>query len=142
MRDTAARLGFGIDFETPALTTVTGQFPVTDGGGARVEAAIGQGTVTASPFGIAVMEASLANGGHMVLPRLVDGEETAADQTPEPLAPDTVNALRTMMRETVRSGSASSLAEFENLGGKTGTAETGNGPAHGWFAELLRLGRE
>lgn len=137
MRDTAARLGFGVDFQTPALTTVTGQVPVTAGGAARVEAAIGQGTVTASPFGIAVMEASLANGGHMVLPTLLRDEVTRADQSPAPLSAETVAALRAMMRETVRDGSASSLSDLEDLGGKTGTAETGNGPAHGWFAGIV-----
>ena len=137
MRDTAARLGFGVDFHAPALTTVTGQVPVTTGGAARVEAAIGQGTVTASPFGIAVMEASLANNGQMVLPTLIQDEHTTSDQTPDPLPAETVAALRTMMRETVTSGSASSLADIEDLGGKTGTAETGNGPAHGWFAGIV-----
>jgi len=137
MRDTAARLGFGVDFETPGLTTVTGQVPVTEGGAARVEAAIGQGTVTASPFGIALMEASLANGGRMTSPTLIEGEHTVADQSPEPLSAATVDALRSIMRETVRSGSASSLSDIEDLGGKTGTAETGNGPAHGWFAGIV-----
>lgn len=137
MRDTAARLGLGVDFRSPALTTYTGQVPVTDGGAARVEAAIGQGTVTASPFGLAVMEASLADGGRMVHPSLIQGEETTADHDPEPLPEEIVAALRAMMRETVRSGSASSLSDIEDLGGKTGTAETGNGPAHGWFAGIV-----
>lgn len=137
MRDTAARLGFGVDFRAPALTTVTGQVPVTTGGAARVEAAIGQGTVTASPFGIAVMEASLANDGHMIMPNLIPDERTTADQTPAPLPAETVAALRTMMREAVTNGSASSLNDIENLGGKTGTAEIGSGPAHGWFAGIV-----
>lgn len=137
MKETARKLGLGVDFRTPALTTYTGQVPVTEGGAARVEAAIGQGTVTASPFGLAVMEASLANGGRMIKPKLVDGQETSSDQSPEPLAPGTVDAIRAMMRETVRSGSASSLSDIEDLGGKTGTAETGRGPAHGWFAGIV-----
>ncbi|GAA4823994.1 penicillin-binding transpeptidase domain-containing protein [Tomitella cavernea] len=136
MRDTAASLGFGVDFVTPALTTVTGTVPVTEPGPARVEAAIGQGTVTASPFGITEMVASLANGGHMVLPMLVEGEPATADQQPPPLEPGTVDAVRAMMREAVQSGTARSLSDIDRLGGKTGTAEVSGGPAHGWFAGI------
>ncbi len=136
MRDTAASLGFGVDFTTPALTTVTGKVPVTDGGAARVEAAIGQGTVVASPFGMTEMVASVANGGKMVLPMLVSGQRATADQQPTPLEPSTVDALRAMMRETVTSGTARSLSDIDGLGGKTGTAEVAGGPAHGWFAGI------
>ncbi|WP_235681229.1 penicillin-binding transpeptidase domain-containing protein [Tomitella gaofuii] len=136
MRDAAASLGFGVDFVTPALTTVTGTVPVTEPGPARVEAAIGQGTVTASPFGITEMVASLANGGRMVLPMLVEGEPATADQQPPPLEPATVDAVRAMMREAVRSGTARSLSDIDGLGGKTGTAEVADGPAHGWFAGI------
>ncbi|GAB3597368.1 penicillin-binding transpeptidase domain-containing protein [Corynebacterium faecale] len=137
MRNTAARLGLGVDFTAPGMTTVTGSVPVTEPGAARVEAAIGQGEVLSSPFGLAVMEASLGNNGRMVLPTLIQGEETTADQDPEPLDPATVRALRAMMAETVDSGTAASLSDIDGLGGKTGTAEVGgNRPAHGWFAGI------
>ncbi|MDN5757352.1 MAG: penicillin-binding protein [Tomitella sp.] len=134
MRDVAASLGFGVDFTTPALTTVTGKVPVTEGGPARVEAAIGQGTVVASPFGMTEMVASLKNGGQMVLPMLVKGQRATADQQPAALEPGTVDALQAMMRETVQSGTAQSLSDIDGLGGKTGTAEIADGKAHGWFA--------
>ena len=60
MKDTAAKLGLGVGFFTPGLNTYTGEVPVTERGPGRVEAAIGQGEVLASPFGMAVMTASLA----------------------------------------------------------------------------------
>ena len=37
------------------------------------------------------------------------------------------------MVQTVQSGTATGAADVPGLGGKTGTAEVGNGPAHGWF---------
>lgn len=136
MKDTAAELGLGVDFDAPGMTSVTGSVPVTEPGAARVEAAIGQGEVLASPFGLALMEASVAAGGRTVTPSVVQGEETTSDRPdgdPAPLDPAVVDALRSMMRETVTSGTASSLSDIDGLGGKTGTAETGAGAAHGWF---------
>ncbi|MGP5240590.1 penicillin-binding transpeptidase domain-containing protein [Corynebacterium flavescens] len=145
MRDTALSLGLGVDFDSPGLTTVTGSVPLTSPGAARVEAAIGQGEVLSSPFGLALMEASLANNGTMALPRLitsVDGPggfevgALEADHQPAPLPEHTVESLRSMMKETVTTGSAKTLSDIPDLGGKTGTAETGSGGAHGWFTGI------
>jgi cell division protein FtsI/penicillin-binding protein 2 len=83
------------------------------------------------------MEASVANGGTMVTPSLVTGEKTEADQSPEPMDPAVVESLRSMMRETVESGTASQLSDIDGLGGKTGTAEVDGGPAHGWFVGVV-----
>ena len=133
MRDTAAKLGLGVGFFTPGLTTFTGSVPVTEQGPARVEASIGQGEVLASPFGMAVMTASLANGGRMILPQVIAGQPATANQSPEPLDPGVVGTLRRYMEQTVRTGTATAASSIPGLGGKTGTAEVGSGPAHGWF---------
>lgn len=133
MKDTAAKLGLGVDFTTPGLTTITGSVPVTEQGPARVEAAIGQGDVLASPFGMALMEASIANGGQMVIPQLIVGEPAVANQSPEPLAPNVVETMRRYMEQTVQTGTATAASSVPGLGGKTGTAEVATGPAHGWF---------
>src|SRR5690606_17790974 len=58
----AAQLGLGVDYVTPGLTTVTGKVPAAQNPAQRVEASIGQGAVTASPFGMALVAASLAHG--------------------------------------------------------------------------------
>lgn len=136
LTDTAAALGLGTDFVTPGLTTVTGKVPVTAVGAERVEAAIGQGAVLASPFGMAVAEASLAHDGTMIHPSLLAGQPAKADRAPSPLPAPTVSALRAMMRETVDSGTARSLRDIDGLGGKTGTAEVSGKPAHGWFVGI------
>ncbi|PYE20302.1 cell division protein FtsI/penicillin-binding protein 2 [Williamsia limnetica] len=132
----AEQLGLGVDFVVPGIVTVTGAVPRADSPALRVENGIGQGSVTASPFGMAVVEASLGHGS-MVLPSLIVGETTTANMTPEPLDPRVIGQLRAMMRQTVTSGTASALSDIGGLGGKTGTAEYGDsGDAHGWFTGI------
>lgn len=133
---TARQFGIGADFVIPGLTTVTGRVPAADTAAQKVENGIGQGTVTTSPFGLALAEASLARGA-TVTPTLVAGEKTEADTPSATLPRDVVDALRTMMRATVTEGTASALADIGDLGGKTGTAEFGdNTHSHGWFAGI------
>lgn len=134
-----ARLfGIGVDYVIPGVTTVTGSVPDADSPARRVENGIGQGTVTVSPFGLAVAEASLARGS-TITPRLLSGtgERTTASEPSRPLPPEVVDELRSMMRRTVTSGTATSLRAIPGLGGKTGTAEYGdNRNPHGWFAGI------
>ena len=136
LTDMAKDFGIGVDFMVPGLTTVTGRVPNADNAAQRVENGIGQGTVTVSPFGLAVAEASLAHGS-TILPTLVDGEKTTADTPSVPLPPNITDALRAMMRGTVTEGTATALSDIPDLGGKTGTAEFGdNTHSHGWFAGI------
>lgn len=137
LADTAHALGLGVDFDTPGLTTATGSVPATDPGPARVEASIGQGDVVASPFGMAVAAASLANNGTMIIPSLFVGMPATSNISPGGLPDGTASAVRDMMRETVESGTAASLHAITDLAGKTGTAEVAGGPAHGWFVGII-----
>ena len=74
-----ARLfGIGVDYVIPGLTTITGNVPDADTAAQKVENGIGQGTVTVSPFGLAVAEASLGHGS-TITPTLVVGETTTAN---------------------------------------------------------------
>lgn len=132
----AAQLGLGIDYVTPGLTTVTGKVPAADTPAKRVEAGIGQGQVTATPFGMALVAASLANGA-VPAPMLVAGQPGVADRTPAPLPPGIADQIKTMMRETITGGTATALRDIPGLLGKTGTAEYGdNTHAHGWFVGI------
>ncbi|QRY46653.1 penicillin-binding protein [Mycolicibacterium boenickei] len=133
---TARAFGIGVDFTIPGLTTVTGRVPNADTAAQRVENGIGQGTVTVSPFGLAVAEASLAHGS-TILPTLVAGDKVTADSPSQTLPAGVTGALRDMMRKTVTEGTASQLSDIPDLGGKTGTAEFGdNTHSHGWFAGI------
>ncbi|WP_439031216.1 penicillin-binding transpeptidase domain-containing protein [Gordonia terrae] len=133
----ARRFGIGADYAIPGLTTVTGSVPRADTPALRVENGIGQGTVTVSPFGLALAEASLARG-ETVTPSLVAGQSTTGDVQPQHIPDDVVRAIRSMMRDTVTRGTATTLRDIPGLGGKTGTAEYGdNKNPHGWFAGIV-----
>jgi hypothetical protein len=132
-----ARLfGVGVDYVVPGLTTITGSVPNADTPAQKVENGIGQGTVTVSPFGLAVAEASLGHGS-TITPALVLGETTTANAPSAPIPPVIAESLRAMMLQTVADGTATALRDVPGLGGKTGTAEFGdNTHSHGWFAGI------
>jgi transpeptidase family protein/MecA-like transpeptidase family protein len=132
-----ARLfGIGVDYVVPGLTTITGNVPSADTPAQKVENGIGQGTVTVSPFGLAVAEASLGHGS-TITPTLVVGETTTANAPSAPIPPAIADSLRAMMVQTVADGTATALRDVPGLGGKTGTAEFGdNTHSHGWFAGI------
>jgi cell division protein FtsI/penicillin-binding protein 2 len=130
----ARKLGIGVDFVVPGLTTVTGSVPPASGKVERAEDGFGQGKVVASPFGLAVVVSTVATGT-MPKPILVRGAETKVDTTPEPVEGPVIEAVRAMMREVVTAGTAGLLASYGEVAGKTGTAQFGDGThSHGWFA--------
>ncbi|MGV9821310.1 penicillin-binding transpeptidase domain-containing protein [Nocardia xishanensis] len=132
----AAQLGLGIDYVTPGLTTVTGKVPTADTPAERVESSIGQGQVTASPFGMALVAASIARGSAPA-PVIVHGSPGVADRQPGPLPGAVDDQLEGMMRETVTGGTATQLRDISGLLGKTGTAEyIDDTHAHGWFVGI------
>ncbi|MGC1210749.1 MAG: penicillin-binding transpeptidase domain-containing protein [Micromonospora sp.] len=109
-------------------------------GGSTTEqaaAAIGQGTTVVSPIAMAGATAAVARG-HWEQPKLV---LDPAPQQPAPagpaLKPESVAALKAMMREVVTGGTGNALRDVpgEPVYGKTGTAEYDNNPAHthAWF---------
>ncbi|WP_265738653.1 penicillin-binding transpeptidase domain-containing protein [Gordonia zhenghanii] len=137
LRNTAQTFGLGIDYTVSGLTTITGKVPSADTPSKKVESGIGQGAVTATPFGMAVVEASLA-ARKTVTPTLIDGLPTAADTAPHTIPDSIATPIRSAMREAVTSGTATSLRDIPGLGGKTGTAEFGdNEHSHGWFAGIV-----
>ena len=132
----AKLFGIGVDYVIPGLTTITGKVPNADTPAQRVENGIGQGTVTVSPFGLAVAEASLGHGA-TIAPTLVIGQQTTSDTPSQPIPAPVVDDLRAMMLRTVSDGTATALRDVPGLGGKTGTAEFGdNTHSHGWFAGI------
>jgi cell division protein FtsI/penicillin-binding protein 2 len=132
---TAARkLGIGVDFVVPGITTVTGAVPPASAKVERAEDGFGQGKVVVTPFGLALAASTVASGS-MPKPILVRGSETKADNTPDPISGPVLDAMRAMMREVVTEGTAGALEGLGDVRGKTGTAQFGDGThSHGWFA--------
>ncbi|WP_036569777.1 penicillin-binding transpeptidase domain-containing protein [Nocardia sp. BMG51109] len=136
LTEAAAQLGIGVDYTAPGMTTVTGKVPPADTSALRVEEGIGQGTVTASPFGMALAAATLAHGS-VPAPTVVAGKPGVPDRVPDPLPAAVAEQVRTMMRETVTNGTATGLRDIPGMLGKTGTAEyIDDKHAHGWFVGI------
>lgn len=134
LTDAARQFGVGVDFVLAGATTVTGSVPPGDTEVARAEAGFGQGKTLASPFGMALLAATVASGS-MPKPALIRGTETTVDAEPQPLPKAVLDALRPMMRAVVTDGTATALARVPgDVHGKTGTAQFGDGSrTHSWF---------
>lgn len=131
--EAANQLGINADFTIPGIATEAGKVVAPANSAEQVEAAIGQGKVQTSPFGLTLSAATVA-AGKAVTPRLWHGLDTTIN-TPYQAPPDAViGQLRSMMREVVTGGTATGLAGSGNVAGKTGTAQFGDGSqANGWF---------
>ncbi|GAB1513331.1 penicillin-binding transpeptidase domain-containing protein [Actinophytocola sp. KF-1] len=127
----ANQLGAGADFDIPGITTEIGAVPPAADTTQQVENSIGQGQVRMSPFGVALMSATVA-AGRPVTPRLWPDSPTTVTTGYDAPPAAVVGSLRTMMRAVVTTGRATDLAGLGAVHGKTGTAET-DGSAHGWF---------
>ncbi|MER6792483.1 penicillin-binding transpeptidase domain-containing protein [Amycolatopsis mediterranei] len=133
LTDTARSLGLGADFVVPGLTTVTGDVPASDSAVQRAENGFGQGRVLASPFGMALVAATV-QAGKVPSPSIVKGMPAATKNVGDPPSQEVLDALRGMMREVVTAGTATGLRDIPDVAGKTGTAQFGDGShSHGWF---------
>ncbi|MDY6870474.1 MAG: penicillin-binding transpeptidase domain-containing protein [Actinomycetota bacterium] len=128
----AARYGIGPDYRVEGIPTVSGSVPPTVNLAERTEDGFGQGKVVVSPFGMALVAATVA-AGQTPVPRLIEGRDTAVTGQHEPVRPEVVEALRPMMRLVVTNGTAKELAGAGDVRGKTGEAEFASG-SHSWFA--------
>jgi len=113
-----------------------------------VNQSIGQGDVLVTPLQVARFMAAIGNGGTLYRPQLVekiigpDGAETTVFK-PEamgtlPLQPETLAVLQQAMRDVISHPRGTAVHRFRNMQtpvyGKTGTAESGSGLPHSWFA--------
>lgn len=121
--------------------------------GDNVLLAIGQGDMTATPLQMAVAYASIANGGEVLVPYVIDKTQTEGEDPVQvskreaknklPLTSEQVgwiqSALRDQTSDTYGYGSTKVFGDFPwTISGKTGTAQNeraneGERP-HSWFA--------
>lgn len=106
-------------------------------GGDTVSTAIGQGLVQASPLELAVMVASIANGGYRVKPHLLTSQTntTATQKQATGLHPATIDRIRSGLIAAVQQGTAQRLNDgsIPLTAGKTGTAEVAGPQPHALF---------
>ena len=133
LSDAAAGYGVGAEWQLP-VGVFSGSVPSGSTGTTKAANAIGQGEVLMSPAQLALVAGAVASGTPAAPVEVLDAE--AAGPTPGGPGPQVLEALRSMMREVVLTGTAKALAGRGEVYGKTGTAEFGsNTPpdAHGWF---------
>src|SRR6185437_4888946 len=108
-----------------------------------VQTAFGQGELDVTPLQMALVVASVANGGHVPTPYLA-AELRSGGQTRQLHQPgqsfstagstEVANTMVSFMVEGVDNGYAAKAAiPGVKVGGKTGTAEVGDGTSHSWF---------
>jgi len=100
------------------------------------QSAYGQGQVTATPFQMARVAATIADNGSMPQGRWVTDESNARKLPPETiLAGPSVSLIAQAMRKVVTAGTASVfLGRLQPaIAGKTGTAEVKDKQSHSWF---------
>ena len=106
------------------------------------QSSYGQGEVVASPFQMARVAATVANGGAMSQGRWIADENntrTGAAQTVLP--PAAAETLARFMREVVTQGTGSrARTAAVAMAGKTGTAELADAPSHAWFIGFAPYG--
>lgn len=146
LADQAERFGFNqqIPFELPVATS---EIPTDQDEPAVAQSSIGQRDVRATPMQMALVAATIANGGELLRPHVVDAVRDRQGRTIDgppsrswprgpgdrPVSPRTAEQLRSMMVEAVDDGTGGNAAiDGVTVGGKTGTAQTGGDPTV-WF---------
>ena len=123
--DTATRLGISIANPSD-VKTLRAEMPQTS---------YGQGQVVATPFQMARVAATIADGGSIPFGRWVTDQTNPRQDPPQAiLSPELATQLGEYMRGVVTSGTGRSanLPDIP-MAGKTGTAELEHAPSHAWF---------
>jgi peptidoglycan glycosyltransferase len=145
LEDYARRFGFerAIPFDLPVSVSQVKNPETQWSPELLVQTAFGQGELDVTPMQMALVVAAVANGGHVPTPYLVselrNGSEVrqlhAPGQTFSTVSSaDVANTMVSFMVEGVDNGYAAKAAiPGVKVGGKTGTAEVGDGTSHSWF---------
>lgn len=132
LKEIGRSFGLGMNYEIPGINTVTGSIPEGETPLERTEAGYGQGLTLASPFGMALVSATVA-AGKTPNPTFISGHETKEGGDAEPLKKETIDQLRRVMRAVVLpGGTAGGMRAGGEIYGKTGEAEI-TGGSHAWF---------
>ncbi len=146
----AEDLGFGqpIPFDLPvAESQLANSRDTLASQNALADTAFGQGELLVTPLFMCMVTSMYVNEGDMMLPYLVDevvdedGDVTKSTRPQvwrSPISPQTASDVSEMMVNAVNDGTVTGAQiEGYTVGGKTGTAEVGDGSAHSWFIGFI-----
>jgi len=120
-----------------------------------VNQSIGQGTVQVTPLQVARFIAALGNGGTLFRPQLVEKIEPVEGGDPKvvfkpeaqatlPVRPERLEVIQQAMINVVSDQRGTANFRLRGMSipvaGKTGTAESGSGDPHAWFAGYTMAG--
>jgi peptidoglycan glycosyltransferase len=144
--DYAGDFGFGaaVPFDLPvAKGQIASSRKFLSTNPAVADTAFGQGQLQVTPLQMALVAAGIANGGEIMRPYLIartkEGKSTRETTKPKVwrrvVSTSTANQVRDLMINVVTSGYGGGAAiSGLTVGGKTGTAEVGDGKEpHSWF---------
>lgn len=110
------QLGVGLDYEMPGLDPETAVLTASQSNVDQVMKSKNGSEQKVSPFGLAIMAASVARGS-APLPMIVEGQQATAKNTENALPAAVTDQLRNTMRDNVQKGSASFLKGHPDLMG-------------------------
>jgi len=145
----AEKFGFNSSFDIP-LTAATSRYPTGLDKAQTAQSAIGQFNVASTSLQMAMVGASIANRGVTMRPYLVADTRssdlqvlstTAPEEFATAMTPTNATKLLGMMESVVNQGTGvAAQIPGVRVGGKTGTAETGDGRQDvSWFVGVAPL---
>ncbi len=148
--DMARGFGLGAPTGLEGINELAGQVPDPESELDATNGSIGQGALLVTPLQVADFVAALGNGGTLYRPQVVeriappDGEDLftfeAQVRAELPVSQATLQTLKEAMVGVVSSAQPRGTAYHVfsglniNVAGKTGTAQSGSGLPHAWFA--------
>ena len=152
MRETAEKLGFNENFKLGDFALYNSRFPTETGNMSDlVWAGIGQSTVLTTPMHMTMITSSVANGGIMMKPTLIQSIQSntgaitrsgAQKQFRQVMSPETAATISEAMYQAVQTGTAKRAAiRGYTVCGKTGSAEISDDKSvetNSWYTGFVR----
>jgi len=153
--------GFGLGSPTgiEGVDEESGNIPTPETEVDAINNAIGQGDTLVTPLQVAQFIAAIGNGGTIYQPQIIERiaspdsdpiyEFSPIEKGPLPISQENLEVIQDAMISVVenRRGTAQFILgpysrNSYSMSGKTGTAESGSGDSHAWFAGYTRENRE